>query len=388
LPVTTIMVSGAIANKPLSGGEAWVRMSWVRGLRRLGYDVCFVEQIDSARCVDAEGRAVPFERSVNRSSFEAGVESLAPGCPAALLCDGGQISIGLDFDDVVERAEGAELLVNISGHLDIEAIKMGPRRRAYIDVDPGFTQIWAAGGAGARLEGHDAYFTVGENIGTAGCPIPTGGLDWQPLPPPVTLDDWPAMPAAIENRRFTTVATWRSPLGVLSHGDVEFQGKHHQWRRMIELPRLSPQTFEIALQIHPGDAEDRAALDANGWRLVDPRAAAGDPHAFRSYVQGSGAEFSVAHPVYVDTASGWLSDRTVRYLASGRPALVQDTGAGKRYPLGEGLVTFQTVEQAVAGAAAIAGDYEAHAQAARSLAEAHFDSDAVLGRFLERAVGP
>jgi hypothetical protein len=384
--VTTILVSGAIANKPLSGGEAWVRMSWVRGLRRLGYDVCFVEQIDSSRCVDEQGREAPFERSVNRASFESALGSLAPDCPAALICDGGRAGVGLDLTSVVELAREAELLVNISGHLDIEAIKAGPRRRAYVDVDPGFTQIWAADGA-ARLEGHDAYFTVGENIGTAACPIPTGGLDWLPLPPPVTLDDWPAAPAA-RHDRFTTVATWRSPLGPLADGDREFQGKHHSWRRVAELPRKSPHEFEIALQIHPGDRDDRIALEGNGWHLADPQAVAGDPLAFRSYVQGSAAEFSVAHPVYVETASGWLSDRTVRYLACGRPALVEDTGAGRRYPVGEGLVTFRTVEQAVAGAAAIAGDYEAHAQAARSLAETYFDSGVVLSRFLDLALVP
>jgi hypothetical protein len=381
----TILVSGAIANKPLNGGEAWVRMSWVRGLQRLGWDVCLVEQIDSSQCMDSEGRSVPLERSANLSSFESAVSSLAPSCPAALICDGGRTTIGLGFDDVVARAREAELLVNISGHLEIESIKAGPRRRAYVDVDPGFTQIWAADGAAARLAGHDAYFTVGENIGTAECPIPTAGLEWLPLPPPVTLEDWPVVPA-VEDGRFTTVATWRSPLGTLARGEVDFQGKHHQWRRFVELPRLSSQRFEIALQIHPSDSGDRTALEANCWRLVDPREVAGDPLAFRSYVQGSAAEFSVAHPVYVDTASGWLSDRTIRYLASGRPALVQDTGAGRHYSLGEGLLTFGTVEEAVAGAAAIARDYEAHCQAARSLAETYFDSDLVLGRFLERAL--
>lgn len=383
--MSTILVSGAIANKPLSGGEAWVRMSWVRGLRRLGWDVCLVEQIDSSQCLDSEGRAVPLESSVNLSTFESAVSALAPDCPAALICDGGQTTFGLAFDDVVDRAEDAELLVNISGHLDIEPIKAGPRRRAYVDVDPGFTQIWAADDAAVRLGGHDVYFTVGENIGMPDCPIPTGGLEWLPLPPPVTLADWPVVPAVADGR-CTTVATWRSPLGTLSHGEVEFQGKHHQWRRVAELPRLTSQKFEIALQIHPGDSEDRASMEGNGWRLVDPREVAGDPLAFRSYVQGSAAEFSVAHPVYVDTASGWLSDRTVRYLASGRPALVQDTGAGRRYPVGEGLLTFDTVEEAVAGAAAIDRDYEAHSQAARSLAETYFDSDLVLERFLELAL--
>jgi len=383
--MSTILVSGAIANKPLSGGEAWVRMSWVLGLRRLGHDVCLVEQIESSRCVDERGRSARFERSVNRRTFETAVESLAPDCPAALICDGGPATVGLGFDEVVDRARGAELLVNISGHLDIAAIKAGPRRRAYVDVDPGFTQIWAEGGADARLGGHDSYFTVGENIGGEGCTIPTAGIDWLPLPPPVTLEDWPAMPP-VRDERFTTVATWRSPLGTLSYRGVDFGGKHHQWRRMIELPRLASQTFEIALRMDPEDCDDRIALEAAGWRLVDPLSVAADPIAFRSYVQGSAAEFSVAHPVYADTRSGWLSDRTVRYLASGRPALVQDTGIAGRYPVGEGLLTFSTVGQAAAASAAIARDYRAHSEAARSLAESYFDSDLVLERFLESAL--
>jgi len=380
-----ILVSGAIANKPASGGEAWVRMSWVLGLGRLGHEVCFVEQIESAHCLDAQGRPVALGESLNRRSFESTMASLAPACPAALLCDDGRSGVGCGKEEIVEWARGADLLVNISGHLELESIKTGPRRRAYVDVDPGFTQIWAADGAGARLEGHDTYFTVGENIGTPACAIPTGGLDWLPLPPPVTLADWPPAPAP-GGDRFTTVATWRSPLGALSLEGVDFEGKHHQWRRLVELPRRSPQQFEIALQIHPGDDADRAALEAGGWRLVDPVAAAGTPQAFRSYVRGSAAEFSVAHPVYVETASGWLSDRTLRYLASGRPALVQDTGIAGRYPVGEGLLTFRTLEEAVAGAEAIAADYEAHSKAARALAETYFDSDLVLRRFLEAAL--
>jgi hypothetical protein len=380
-----ILVSGALANKPESGGEAWVRMSWVLGLRRLGHEVCFVEQIESVDCVDPQGRPAAFEDSVNRRSFESVLESLVPGCPAALICDGGRTGAGLGFGEAVEWARGADLLVNVSGHLDLEPVKAGPRRRAYLDVDPGFTQIWAESGAGARLEGHDTHFTVGENIGTATCSIPTADVDWQPLPPPVTLADWPAVPAPAGGR-FTTVATWRSPLGTLTHGGVAFGGKHHQWRHLIDLPRRSCEQFEIALQIHPGDDADRAALEANGWLLTDPLAAAGDPGAFRSYIQGSAAEFSVGHPVYVDTASGWVSDRTVRYLACGRPALVQETGIAGRYPVGEGLLTFRTLDEALVGAERIAADYEAHSTAARALAEQHFDSDLVLQRFLEAAL--
>jgi hypothetical protein len=380
--VAKILVSGAIANKPLSGGEAWVRLSWVRGLQRLGHEVCLVEQISSAHCTDAQGREARFEDCVNRRYFESVMESLAPGCPASLLCDGARRGVGLGFEEVVDHARDADLLVNLSGHLEIEPIKQGPKRRAYVDLDPGFTQIWADG---ARLEGHDTYFTVGENIGSAECPIPTAGVEWRPLPPPVTLDDWPRL-AAPASGRFTTVATWRSPLGTLTHRGVEFEGKHHQWRRLVDLPRRSSQQFEIALRIDPADGKDRAALEASGWLLVDPLDCAGDPISFRSYVQSSTAEFSVAHPVYVDTRSGWISDRTVRYLASGRPALVQDTGIGGRYAVGQGLLTFASLKEAAAGAEAIAADPEAHSRAARALAEAHFDSDLVLERFLEAAL--
>jgi hypothetical protein len=366
-----ILVSGAIANKPRSGGEAWVRMSWVRGLRRLGHEVCFVEQIESA---DPDGI----------ETFRAALAALAPKCPVALLRGGDSLE-GLTLEELTAWAGGADLLVNISGHLEIEAVKEAPRRRAYVDVDPGFTQIWDEQGAAARLEGHDTYFTVGENIGTPGCSIPAGGRDWLPLPPPVTLEDWPVAPVP-RDARFTTVATWRSPLGTLTHGEKTFEGKHHQWRRLIQLPRRLGQGFEIALRIDPADEADEIALEANGWHLSDPSVVAADPLAFRAFIQGSAAELSVAHPVYVETASGWVSDRTVRYLASGRPALVQDTGIGDRYPVGEGLLTFRTAEEAVAGAEAIAAGYEAQARAARALAEAHFDSDRVLGRFLEAAL--
>jgi hypothetical protein len=259
------------------------------------------------------------------------------------------------------------------------------RRKAYVDLDPGFTQFWhASGDAGARLDGHDFYFTVGENIGTRSCPIPTGGIRWRPTRQPVVLDHWPVSTEG-DRRRFTTVATWRGSYGPVEYGGKIFGLKVHEFRKFIELPERVPHAFELALDIHPAEEKDLDLLDRHGWRLVDPKAAVPDPGAFRRYVQGSGAEFSVAQGVYVETASGWFSDRTVRYLASGKPALVQDTGFGRNYPVGEGLVAFRTPGEAVAGARRIGRDYEEHCRAARALAEEYFDSDIVLGRFVEEA---
>jgi len=159
--------------------------------------------------------------------------------------------------------------------------------------------------------------------------------------------------------------------------------KLHEFRKFIDLPAQSGATFELALDIHPADEGDAGLLREHGWHLVDPTKVASTPTAFREYVQGSGAEFSVAQGIYVETGSGWFSDRTTRYLASGKPALVQDTGFSHNLPTGEGLLSFRTVEEAVEGAERIAADYEAHSEAARAIAEECFDSDRVLGRLLE-----
>src|SRR5262249_12092203 len=121
----------------------------------------------------------------------------------------------------------------------------------------------------------------------------------------------------------------------------------------------------------------------HGWHITDPRKVAGDPAGFLRYVQESGAEFSVAQGIYVETNCGWFSDRSVRYLASGKPVLVQDTGFGRHLPVGEGLVAFGTLDEAVEGAERIARDYDRHSRAARAIAEEHFDSDRVLGRLLQ-----
>ncbi|MDQ4134523.1 MAG: hypothetical protein M3179_15280 [Actinomycetota bacterium] len=370
--MAVVVVAGALANKAHSGGEAWVRLSWVRGLQRLGHDVRFVEEVAAA---NASPQA--------RAYFRAVVDRFELADVATLLVDGEAVD-GPGREPLLALA-GSASLVNISGHLGPGALFDGFVRRIYVDIDPGFTQFWhVAGDAGARVEGHDLHYTIGENIGTASCPIPTGGIEWRPVRQPVVLDDWPVTPTP-DSRRFTTVANWRGPFGPIEHDGKRYGLKVHEFRKFIELPRRSPFAFELALNIHPDERPDLASLHENRWRLVDPVAAAGDPDRFRAYVQGSAAEFSVAQGVYVDTGSGWFSDRTVRYLASGRPALVQDTGFGRFLPVGDGLVAFETLEQAVDGAAAIMGDHESHRRAARAVAEHHFDSDLVLSRFCHDA---
>lgn len=373
----TAVVAGAIANKPGSGGEAWVRLSWALGLRRLGWDVWLVERLPSAD-------------PVATAYFESVVGEFGLKERAALFGPRGEGLSGPGEAAVADIAAGAEILIDISGHLGAGPVADAARARAYVDLDPGFTQAWHADPALAfSVAGYDRYFTVGQNVGRPGCPIPTDGIEWIPILPPVLLDEWGPAPAPDGPLRFTTVATWRSPYGGLEIGGREMSLKHHQFRRLAALPeRVAGVELEVALDIHPGDAADLELLRGHGWKLVDPREVAATPAAFRDYVRGSAAEFSVAQGVYVEAGSGWFSDRTAVYLACGHPAVVQDTGLGALLrPDGAekrpGVVAFEDLGTAAAAVEAVKDSYSERSAAARSFAERHLDSDRVLKAVLE-----
>jgi hypothetical protein len=252
----------------------------------------------------------------------------------------------------------------------------------FVDIDPGFGQMWRDLGLHDAFRGHTDFVTLGRNIGRPDCTIPTCGLNWVTMSQPVVLEHWPAQPPRPEGA-FTSIGAWRG-----LNGPIEYKGKTyglrvHEFRKFVGLPARCPGTrFEMALGIHPGDAKDIALLRENGWSLVEPKTVAGGPEEYRAYIAGSKAEFMVPKQMYVETNSGLLSDRSVYYLASGRPVLARDTGIRHLYPTGEGLLTFSTLEEAAAGVEAINHDYERHCRAAREIAIEYFDSDKVLTRLL------
>ena len=365
---STAVVAGALASKPHNGGEAWVRLSWLLGLRRLGFDVVFVEELESC-----PPDACAWFDEVTRAFGIADRSLLARGEAVA----------GLSRTELLERLDGAALLVNVSGNLRDDELHSRCRRRVYVDVDPGYTQLWHRAGADVGLERHDLHVTVGLRVGTSGCELPVDGIRWRPLPPPVVLDQWPVVPAP--PGRFTTVASWRGGYGRVRNGSTLHGQKAHEFRRLADLPRSSGHVCEAALAIGDSDAADRDRLVDGGWLLVDAASVAARPESFRDYVQGSAAELSPAQGIYVETSCGWIGDRTARYLASGKPAIVQDTGLTAALPTGEGLLCFRTAAEAARAADRVIDGYDAHARAARDLAEQVFDSDRVIGSMLEDA---
>jgi hypothetical protein len=344
----SVIFAAALAQRPGYGGHAWVVLQYLLGLQRLGCEVTFV---DGAECSDPAWLERVLARRV---PFCLLGESAPPMRQGALLDVMGFIG-GESFPDVT--------------------------RRAVLDIDPGFGQMWRELGQADILDGHDAFVTIGENINEPSCEIPTCGFEWLTTRQPIVLDEWPATPK--ERNVFTTVASWRGPWDAVEYNGKRYGLRCHEFRKFFELPRLTGQEFELALDIDPADAKDRRALEENGWRIVDPHAVAGDPSSYRTYIQQSMAEICVAKNMYVETKSGWFSDRSICYLASGKPVLHQDTGLTHLYPTGEGLIVFSTLDEAAAGVEEIRRNYDRHSKAAREIAEEYFDSDKVLTRLLE-----
>ena len=367
-----IAIGGAVAQKPGSAGHAWQFLQYMLGFQRLGYEVLLIDELDADPA--RQGAGVAWLREVLGA---VGLEERF----SLNLGDGRHA--GVDRAGALAFVTEADLLLNVMGFLADEEILAAAPRRVFLDTDPGFGQMWRALGLADVFAGHDAHVTIGERIGEPDCAIPTGGIDWITTPQPVVLDQWPVAPAA-EGTRLTSVASWRGAYGPVDYEGHVYGLRVHQFRRFLDLPRRAGGTFEVALDIHASDDADAEALRSGGWQLADPHRVAATVDGYRNYVRGSDAELMIAKGIYVDSRSGWISERSLCYLAAGRPVLAQDTGFSSLYPVGDGLLAFEDVDGAVAAVESLRARPAHHAAAARELAEAHFGSDRVLSRLLER----
>lgn len=351
------------------GGHATHVLQVLEGLRRLGHDVLFLEFLDEP---PSPGTAAAF------------VSTLGKRRGALLDATTGESFAGLSRAAVHAFAERADAVISLAAHYRREPWPLleAVRPRILIEQDPGYTHLWAADGDPLEIFGeHDMHFTVGANVGTDRSQIPTCGIAWHPMWPPVVLDWW-AGEASLARDRFTTVGTWRDYGYVELDGNV-FGPKVEEFTKFIELPRLSGEQLELTLAIDPDDP-DRELLLSHGWRLEQP--ALVDTQArFHSYVTGSLAEFSCAKGGYVGTRSGWFSDRSACYLAAGRPVVLQATGFEDLLPVGDGAFAVRNVDEAAAAIAEIRGDYARHARVARELAHEFFDAERLLAAMLEQS---
>jgi hypothetical protein len=375
----SIVVGGSLAQRQGYGGHAWALLNYLLGFRSLGYEVLFLDRLTPEMATDASGAPSEAARDLCVSWLVETMESVGLGDSYSLLLGDGRQSVGLPRADAIERVRQSVLLLNVMGFVDDEEVLEAAPRRVFLDIDPGFGQMWRELGLHDPFAGHDAFLTVGEGIGGEDCAIPTCGLDWIATPQPIALEHWPC---ASGGTAITSVGSWRGPYDPVEYDGKRFGLRAHELRKLAGLPRMVEAEIELALEIDPADSKDIELLRENGWALADPRKVAGDPWSYRRYIQGSRAELMVAKGMYVETRSGWFSERSIGYLASGKPVIAQDTGFSERYPCGEGLIAYSDLEGARAGIEEVSADWARHSTAAREIAEEHFDARKVLSRLL------
>jgi hypothetical protein len=375
----TIAVAGSVAQRPFNGGHTWVFLQYLLGLQKLGWDVLLLDRLDKEMCVDAEGQPADVEHSVNVDYLDRVFRAFGLGDRYAVF-HGDGLTVGLTRAGVLEEMERAAAVINVNGFFEDREVLAKAGLRVYLDIDPGFAHMWRALGLHDAFQHHDAYVTVGESVGRPECTIPTGGIDWITTAQPVVLEHWPM--DGVPGPAFTSIGSWRGPFGPIEYEGVTYGLRVHEFRKFAGLPRRVAPPLEIALDVDAADDEDVELLKGGGWNLRDPREVAADPWHYRAYLQGSSAELMVAKNMYVQSRSGWFSDRSICYLASGRPVLAQETGFSSHHPVGEGLLAFSSVEEATEGVERITADYDRHSRAARALAEEHFESGHVIGGLL------
>lgn len=379
-----VCLSASICHQNRSGGLSWLYLTWALGLQALGCRVIWleVEQIDPKL---SESELREYLTLLKNRLTQLGLGD----CGIALCSDTGEplpwdsSGLYLTLEDI---AAEADLFLNVAYHRHPGVIGRF-RRSALIDTDPGLMQIWMDLGQ-LDMPRHDLYFTIGETTGTPAARFPDCGLRWHYTPPPVYLPAWPQTQAD-PSAPFTTVSNW------WGKGDwMTFQGetlsneKRTAFLEYLDLPSRTTAQLELALTLtsSASDIDDRRLLEKKGWRVRSLWEEKWTPEEYRTYVQRSRGEFSCAKPFYVLLETAWFADRTLHYLASGKPAIVQHTGPSRILPDAEGLFRFRNLEEASRALSAVESDYDRHCRLARALAEEYFDARKVVGSVLERAL--
>jgi hypothetical protein len=373
-----IVVWGIFARMPY-GGVTWQAMHHIMGLRRLGFDVWYVEDSHSPLYDPrTHWRTMEFEENVR--FLERWMARLGLDDRWIFRAPGGDRLIGADKATLQALYARADVVLNLCGSHEVRLDHEGIETLVYVQTDPVELQVGLANGdddVAPQLDLHDFHFTYGENLGAADCPVPLGSYRWRPTRPPVVLDWW-ASGNGPAREALTTIGNWRHEgKDVVWDGQRWHWSKDREFRRFRSLPSSSALPLELALGSIDDDEKD--GLRSDGWNVAD---SIGDPREYRDYIVDSAGEFTVAKEQYVAPRSGWFSDRSACYLAAGRPVVTQDTGFGKFVPTGEGLFAYSTTEEAAAAIEAIAGDYERHSAAAREIAREYFDAQRLLERML------
>lgn len=388
-----VIVTGLVGLYPV-GGVAWDYLQYAIGFARLGHDVYYHEDTWSwpYHPIDKTYTADPcYSAGYIRDFFNAYAPELRDRWHYLHLHEHSHGMSREAFDAV---AKSADLFLNVSGACMIPE-ELSPRCvTVFLDTDPGYNQImlserfewsenvdrWCA-----SVAAHDQHFTYAENIHGEDCIVPHLDFKWKTTRMPMVCDLWSPAGRSVADgspHAWSTIMTWNAFKGKLIYNGVEYASKGAEFERILDLPGRVARPLKVAVG---GVSAPLDRLASAGWTVVDGPEATVTPSKYQDFILGSRGEISTAKHVYVAMRTGWLSCRTTCYLAAGRPAVVQDTGFTSIVPCGEGLIPFNTVEEAAEGIARVEADYSRHAAAARKLAVEHFSADRVLSQLVDDA---
>ena len=382
-----VIVSGILFWYPLAG-VTWQFLHYLLGLRRLGYDVTYIE--DSARWVydpqqnDLSPDALANVRAVAPILDRYGLEgrwAFRGNYP------GGQC-YGMSEVQIRQCYRDADAFLHVTGAQEMRDEHRSIPRRVYVETDPVAAQIKVASddaSTKAMLDAHDTHFSYGENFYAPDCKVPLAGpYQWKPTRQPVVLDLWDDPTPPDQDAAYNTIATWENRGNdIVWQGETYRWSKHHEFLKLIDLPKRRPNVpFELAAGVND---DVKGMITRNGWRNVNPVDISRDLQRYRQYIRRARGEFTVAKDQNIRLRSGWFSDRSACYLAAGRPVINQDTAFGAALPTGRGLFSFRAMDDILAAVDAIEADYADHCCAAKEIAREYFAAEKVIGSLMERA---
>lgn len=379
-----ILVAGFAIGFPM-GGQLWLMLHYVLGLKRLGHDVLFLEDTsDWSYAYDPIRRTYSPDSSYGRRVLDEFFNR--NGLQGQWVYNSALENkiYGRTREELDRFCSQADLLLNLSGTNPLRENYLRCKVKAVVDTDPVFTQLKIRDDEVTRsyFQAHDVCFTFGYNLPTLNTRVPLCGIDWKPTLPPVLLEEWG--PVTPPGKAFTTIGTWDTGgRDIVLDGEVFSWRKRPKYERLIDLPALLP---DIPLEIaFLGIENDAPRYVKHGWIIRDPVAISVNPYNYRDYIRDSRAEFTVAKDQNVKLKSGWFSDRSASYLAAGRPVVTEDTGFSAYLPVGEGVLGYETREEAIGCIRSIEADPLRHCKAARRIAEDYFDAEKVLSGILREA---
>lgn len=358
----------------------WHHLQYLVGLERLGHQVIFCEHFGwENSCYDPNLKLQVDDPQFGIKALEEMISYLGLTTRWCYISANGQY-FGMTRSEFLEVCRECDLYIDISNVNQFPEMELC-NRKVLVDTDPVFTQS-GIHGLTQDFSLYDHCFTFGENVNLVDCKMPSADTDWIPTRQPVVLDLWQNSEGGYEDGPFTTITSW-TPFKTNCSMASQYGQKDRQFEAILELPTGTSHAMELATA-PPEDARRR--LEDHGWKLVDPQQVAGNPMGYMRYLRSSRGEFSVAKHGYVVTQCGWFSERSACYMASGLPVVLEDTGFSSWLPVGEGVLTFRSLEEALHSINRLNEDYKHHCRAAKQLASEHFESGRVLSRLLEIAM--